>query len=365
MKSTRAAIILAVFFLGLGIFYLPNFFYGDSCGNFAIVRSLSNDGDLDLRNQQDTCEGSWSGMVSQGRNGEWYSVHEMLFPVIVTPLFKLIGTFGIELGTIFITIGALFALLQFSTRFSTHLSATIAAFVLVICEPIRSVPFAFSNDLFAGCCLVWVLSLLSGRRYFIGGMVWTVAFIGRMHVVVSIFSFLLYILYQKEDGLRGTTRPVKNLFLFVLGIAASMPLYLAQNYLLFGNMLYSTYSQQLHLVQNVYTVSPALHFFELPSISRISFLLFNYRDGIALSQPFFIFVWWFGGVMIWRVDKAFMLCSIGGLLSYLLFYSCYSDLHSPGRYFLFFHFLTMIPLAVALQRYILDFICKAPPNSQL
>lgn len=318
---------------------LSTIFYGDACGNYLVLESLKIDEDLDLRNQRDLCAGSAQDMFALGKSGEWYSVHELGWPVLAYPAFRFLGIAGIILLNSLVLMISLRAIAEVCNFHSSTTGRIVATLMVAATTPILFSAATFGTDMPGAALLATATYLILTNRPILAGLVWGAIFLVRVHLVLSLPALL--ILFVSNTGIR-----LSSVLRFAAGALLPFLAFLAQNYILFGNALEFSYQRSIHDETGAGELLRNVSIMELPSISRMWNLLFAPEHGVFRAQLIFLPTWLFGLPVLAKKSKALASFSLIGFATFLVFYSCFPGEHVASRYFTFFMMWTMLPLSV-------------------
>jgi len=348
-----------IIILGLFLAFLwqpHSLYYGDSCTNLLIVNAVSKYGTLDLHEVRHLCAGSAAGQFSLGARGEWYSVHEIVWPILATPFYMVFGDFGVLvfniLGMLFIARSAYLILLTFCSDFA----ARLAVVVVFLTPPVVTAPLNFGSDWPGVVILMAVFRVLLRQRYFLSGLIGGAVLLVRIHGVLAFPAFAVF-LVMNIGRLSGLGRAMCLLFMGMLpGILA----FAVQNHLLYDDLFTFSYQRRL---ENEYDGSSLVRhtaLLTMPDLSRVYKLTFDSNLGLFSGQIYFLPVWIVG---IWLMCKAKLFKYVAMILTsfftYIGFYACYPDLVGPVRYFSFIVVLGALPLGIFLQSIIPRALAKS------
>ena len=321
-------------------------YYGDSCSNLLIVNALSSYATLDLHEVRHLCGGSAQGQFSLGASGQWYSVHEMMWPVLATPFYVIIGDFGILLFNILgMVLIARFTYLLLLMLYSAE-AASLAVSIVILTPPALTGPLSFGSDWPGVVVLMGTLFCLVRGHYLLCGLIGGLILLVRIHGIIAFPAFAVFILLTFR-GFRSFRKPLS---LVVLGLLPGTIGFVVQNYLLYNDPLIFSYERRLENEFDAMSLIRHSDFISRPTIERVIKLLCDLRYGLFCAQVYFVPVWVFGTIAMIRQGITTLTAILFfTLTSYIAFYSCFPELVEPIRYFNYIIVLSAFPLGALLQ----------------
>lgn len=355
MLKARLFLVIIAIVLVISAANFHNFYNNDACGNLATADSLSKDLDLDLRNQTELCGNSWNGAISLGVHNEWFSVHEIALPVLTFPIYAIGGAQALLVFNLCLLAVAFYTLSSINSGMISPTVSIITALAIFTSQPLRSLAISYSNDFFAASLLVLATYFIWNDKKYLGGIIWGIAFISRIHVFIHFPAFLLFCVFLAKKS-KWEIKPVlRSVISFTLGICTTLPVFFLQNILLFGSPLVTSYHRRINFTPEGYHLDSPADSIISPNISQLFHILFNADDGLFFVQFFFLISWIIGSFLLVGRHKAILILTSTGLVVSCLFYSAYPDLHYPARYFLFYFYITFIPLSLIVDKLVTHF----------
>ena len=343
---THEILILIAFFAAYA--FRPEYlYYGDSCTNFLILNSLSKFGTLDLHPVRALCKGMAGGMFSLGSAGQWYSVHEIAWPILTTPYYMLLGNFGVFLFNVFGVLIILRCVFNIACTISSKTAAKIATAIVGMSPPVVFAATTFGSDWPGVLILAITLNQLIKVNYLLGGLSFGLIFLFRIHGVLILPALLIFIFLSTKKF----SEAKKLLLYFLLGMLPGVLIFFLQNYLLFNDPFIISYQRRLEDEYNPLSMITHSSLLEIPSLERFYKLISSPETGLVFQQIYFLPVWICG--ILAMCNKGlynYVALLLTGIATYTIFYSCYPSLENPVRYFNLFIVLTAILLAVMLDR---------------
>lgn len=347
----KGAVKVHHYFYLLFMIYVVTFGYnssslyeGDACTNYLVARSLTEDLDLDLRNQREFCEGSANGMFSLGVDKSLYSVHEVGWAIIATLGYILLGHFGVGLTYILLLTLALWYLYKTLETMCSSRTALLSIFCIALTPPVIHSSYSFGNDWPGGVFILLALCALYHQKAFVTGLLLGSLFFIRLHGILIFPAFFILAAWRLNF-------PSKKPFLcFIAGVIILFLLFLFQNQILYGDPFLISYQLRVEDEFNVHSIIRHTDIFELPSMTRLLILLFDPMKGVLISQIYFIPLWILGLITFIKEQKDLFYFFILGFATYTIVYTSYPDLHWPGRYFAFFYLFSAFPFGLTMNR---------------
>ncbi len=213
--------------------------FGDIPYYILTVRSLVEDRDLDLRNQLHANEALLSDSIGLGKDGEWYSTHPVLMPVVSIPFYLLFGINGFLLFNVAVLVGIVIVMFRLAGLYATAWTSFAAALVFAFLTQIRVTVYNFSPDTFSTLVALLAILYLLKEKTFAAGVLWGLALLSRTTNIVpylAVFPFL----WTGRTPLKGTLR-------FMAGSVPFLVLFLCMNRVQYGGFFTLSYSRLMML----------------------------------------------------------------------------------------------------------------------
>jgi hypothetical protein len=325
------------------------------------VMSIVDDGDLDLRNQLKNDPSQAADQTSQGKDGEWYPLHEILLPVVTVPFYALFGINGCLifnlLVSILLMISIYFLCLRHVDRNCAFAATTLTAFATLFLP----YTYSYSLDVFSTLLLILAYwSAVSGRLV-LSGFVWALAIYSRLPNVVTLAGLVPFLFMAGSSA--GRTNAAPSNPLARLGRAAplleafvgALPVglcFLAMNRFMYGSFLTVSYDRWQHFVNGQAVVGSQRDAFGCSLIDGLRSSLADPKSGILIGAPLLLVAIAFGAAVFWRKapNEVILTTLLSGGLILLFAKYCYSFPGSPGnRYLMPVVALAAIPLSMAIE----------------
>lgn len=355
-KHTVAAFLalcstLIIFSYVLRIYQPHTYAHADIGWQMLTVQSLAEDGDLDFKNQLNNDFRETQGQASLGKNGEWFSLHEILMPILALPFWKLLGVDGCLIFNILIAIATTIVTYYLSLNYASIYSSFVAALLTLSSSLLLVYSYSFSGDLFGAFLFLLSYYQLTNKRFLSSGFFWGLAVLARMLNVFTFPAMFIGILLLTKKESKTSPALIK----FLLAGVPAFLFFCIANYQMFGHPLKSAYQSWLIFDDQGNALIKAYSFFPTKDLFKTFFdILFNRQTGLFISSPllFLAFGLCFSGKKITAQAIIFILIS----LSFLLFATiyCATEFGYPGaygnRYLISVSLLSAVPLAIVLDR---------------
>lgn len=343
--------ILIIFAYVLRIYKPHTYAHADIGWQMLTVQSLAEDGDLDFKNQLNNDFRETQGQASLGKNGEWFSLHEILMPILAVPFWKLLGVDGCLIFNILIAIATTVVIYYLSLNYASVSSGFFAAVMTLSTSLLLAYSYSFSGDLFGAFLFLLAYYQLINKRFLSSGFFWGLAVIGR---TLNVFTFpamiVGIILLAKKDS---KIFPALTKF-SMAGIPAFL-FFCITNYQMFGHPLKTAYQHWLIFDDQGNALIKAYNFYPTKDLFRTFFdILFNHQTGLFIGSPLLLLAFGlcFSGKKITVDVLIFILISLTFILFATIY--CATEFGYPGvfgnRYLMSVSLLSAIPLAVVLDR---------------
>lgn len=211
--------------------------FGDIPFYIGTVKSLLEDGDLDLKNQMNGDITKIQDSIGLGTNGEWYSTHPVVMPIAAIPFFIFFDMTGFLVFNVLVCVGIVLLIFRISRLYVPDWVAFVTALVFAFTTQIMVTLYNFSPDAFSTLVsLIGILFVLQ-ERPLAGGVFWGLAILSRTTNVIPCAAAFLYVIRGK--------RPVAAGAKFVAGSVPFVLIFLAMNWAQYGHPLTLSYSRCL------------------------------------------------------------------------------------------------------------------------
>lgn len=312
-----------------------------------VVQSLAHDGDLDLRNQLHYAVAEASDQCSLGANGEWFSVHEWLMPLLTVPFYTLWDVNGCLIFNLTVaTVSAILAY-RLAMRCGSPPAAFAATIVVVFGSMLRDYSYGYSLDVFATLVLLAATLPLLAKDYFLGGLFVGLAVLGRLHLAAVVPIALLLALLARGWRAKGAA-----LLALAAGGALPLAVLLYANAEMYGSPFTVAYERWL-VPENegLALVNQRQVLFTTPLFSGVAEMLFSRETGFLFGAPFAPIAL-LGLGRLWNRRREDCVFVVGAALALLALYSMAAGGLHPGqgnRYLLPVSLLLVLPLAELIR----------------
>jgi hypothetical protein len=309
------------------------------------VRSLLDDGDLDLRNNLGPSGARLQGSAAMGRNGEWYPKHPILLPLLSLPFAALAGDLGLLAFNV-VQVSALVLLLWCAVRRHTPTTATwIVTLWFAFGTLLRPFTYNYSPDVLSTLLVVSAYLAVAGRRPMAMGFLAGLAICAKLPnaiVVAPLFAWAA-VTFPRYDILRAALT-------FTIPLLALGWLHASW----FGSPLVTPYDRVIEDPRVSLTAIEASHrtFFDVPFWRGLWTQLTHRQLGLLVSAPAVVLALP-GLVLLWRRTRIETLVLTAVIIAQITFYARYRlwDQTTHGHRFLLTAIvLAAVPAGAALAR---------------
>jgi hypothetical protein len=329
---------------------------GDPKAAVTAVRSLVEDGDLDLKNQLGGVAAFAEDQVALGARGEWYPVHDNLMHFAAAPFYFLFG----QKGCLIFNFAAALLLSFFIYRILLRLIEPPYAFVAALLSGINPVLMAsvnsFTYDVFGALVLIASYWLITTGQIRAAGFCWGLTFFARLPNVISAPGFALFLLIESftknKQFPAHKKRLISNLWSFSLGAGLPCLFFLLANRYMFGSFFETSYDHWVKDLTKEVQTSSQRQMFNAEQLKNLPRVLFDPKEGIVLQAALLMFLSCCGALSLWKKSTAHFALIYAMLAMFLLLYSVYEGtVFEPSRHFIPVFSLLAVPCAFALKRW--------------
>ncbi|MFH2002580.1 MAG: glycosyltransferase family 39 protein [Planctomycetota bacterium] len=216
--------------------------FGDIPFYIGTVQSLVEDGDLDLRNQMNNDLTRIQDSIGVGVNGEWYSTHPVLMPIVSIPFYIFFGMNGFLVFNLFVCMGMVQLIYRLCRLFAPEWAAFVTALVFAFATQIMVTLYNFSPDAFSTLLTLTGIYHVLRERPLAGGVFWGLAILSRITNVVPYAAVFLYLWTGRRRGI-ATLK-------FLAGSVPFLLVFLGMNWAQYGDPLALSYSRVLANTEN-------------------------------------------------------------------------------------------------------------------
>jgi len=365
-KSNCVLMLFICLFLGYGAHavyeYKPyTYTYADPGWMVSTVMSLVEDRDLDLRNQLHNDPNQAADQTSQGKNGQWYPLHEYLMPVFTIPFYLIFGIDGCLIFNVFISIVLMMTLFNLCARHVDYGSAFAATVLTAFATLFLNYTYSYSLDVFSAFLLVIAYWCAVTGRYGLAGFVWGLAIFARLPNLITLVGLIPFLLL--EGGSARQTGPRESLVLrclkrfrpLFLSFAGGLPVALCilfSNWMMFGSPFVTSYDRWQHFVSGRAVISSQRGALACSLMNSLPAVLLDPKSGLLIGGPILIIVAAFGIRLFWKKARNEMILYSLISIALLILFSkyCYAVPAGPGnRYLMPIVALGTIPLSLVLD----------------
>jgi hypothetical protein len=365
-KSRCALILFICLFLVYGAHvvyeYKPHTYaYADPGWMVSTVMSMVEDHDLDLRNQLQNDPNQAADQTSQGKDGQWYPLHEFLMPVFTVPFYLIFGIDGCLIFNVFISIALMIALFNLCARHVDYASAFAATVLTAFATLFLNYTYSYSLDVFGTLLLILAYWCAVTGRFSLAGFVWGLAIFARLPNIVTLAGFLPFLLLEGNSATHTVVNRSKAAWRFIKirpvllsfagGLPAAFCIFLS-NWLMFGSPLVTSYDRWQHFVNGKAIISSQSGALCCSLIDRLQAVLLDPKSGLLIGGPIIILVVAFGIRLFWQKARNEMILSFLVSIALLVLVSkyCHANPGAPGnRYLMPVVALCTIPLSLVLD----------------
>ena len=326
------------------------------------VMSITEDGDLDLRNQLENNPINTAYQTSLGKNGQWYPLHEFVMPVLTVPFYLAFGILGCLIFNIVISILLMIILFELCARHVAHIYAFIATILTAFTTLFLNYTYSYSLDVFSAFMLIFAYLALVKRRFMISGLIWGLAVYARLPNAVTIIAFILYI-FLEANAVKGKN-PAMSVLRTYAGrmnpvlrfLAGGLPVaicFFLTNWLMFGSPITTSYDRWQHFIDGQVVITQQSSAFSCSMLENLPQVLLAQKSGLVIGAPLIIVAVAFGMGKFWLKarNEAIMMVLTSVTLIALFSKYCNAFPGEPGnRYLMPIVALCAIPLAFAVRQ---------------
>lgn len=319
---------------------VPLFFVGDGLQYRAAVRSILDDGDLDLRNNLAETGARLEGSAAMGRGGEWYPKHPVLMPILSAPFYAVGGDLGLLAFNV-LQVSALVVLLWLAVR--RHASETVTWAVTLwfaFGTILRPFAYGYSPDVLSTLLVVGGYLAIADHRAVLAGLLLGTALWAKLPNVVVVVPLLAW----------GTVQlPRRDLVRTMLTIALPVLALGALHAYFFGDPFVTPYDR---VIENPHTSSTAIEashrtFFDVPFGQGLWRALTDRQIGLIVPAPPVLLAP-FGLLLLWRRAKVETLALAAILVGQIAFFAPYRMFEK--RFLLTAVVLSAVPVSAVIER---------------
>ncbi|HMO17690.1 MAG TPA: hypothetical protein PKA63_05715 [Oligoflexia bacterium] len=342
---------LIIFFNNLSRYEPYTYSYADPGWMMLTTISIAEDFDLDLRNQLDNNPARTGGQISIGKNGEWYPLHEPLLSFIGVPLYLLIGLNGTLLTNILLSLLISVLTFMLCAKYFSYLASVTGTVLTISTSLLLYYSYSFSVDVLGACLSLWAIVLLSDKKNYFAGIVYSFAVLGRNLNAVLLPAYLIFIAINNPKG-----KKLVPLFSFLIsGIPAALVLAIT-NYVQFGSPFSLAWNSWVVFDENANSLISENHSFGRSIIDGLQILLLSPRQGIFTGMPLLPFGLLLGCPFLIKKTPQLFYFFLASFIALTLLFIPYESF--PGeqgnRYFIMLAPLSAAFLAAAFDRMLLN-----------
>ncbi len=337
--------------------------YADPGWMVSTVMSIVADHDLDLRNQLRNAPEQAADQTSQGKNGQWYPLHEILMPVLTVPFYLLFGINGCLVFNVLISVLLMVVLFYLCARHVDLASAFAATILTAFATLFLDYAYSYSLDVFSAFVLVLAYWCAVSRRFVLTGFVWGLAVFSRLSNVVTLagaipFLFLAGASWRRKEEVTSAVHFADRVRPLLLSAVGGLPVgvcILAVNWMMFGSPFVTSYDRWQHFVQGRPVISSQRDAFSCSLVDRLPKVLADPQSGLLIGAPLILVALALGGRLFWNKARHEAIMSSLISLALLVLFSKYCHTYPgvPGnRYLMPIVALCSIPLSLALQSWL-------------
>ena len=296
--------------------YQPlTFLVGDGPYYALTAVSLLYDHDLDLSNQLRGGLEVHGPQIALGRHGEILPKHPLLLPCLALPFLALFGTSGFLLFNLLVLATLAATMTRLALLYAPPRAAAAGALVLLFGTFACAYAYNLSPDLLATLLVtLGCTDLLRGRDSRAGG------FLGAVVLAKVFLIVLLPIAVAGALARRGARGGLR----LAAGAALPLLLFAAQNAILFGSPLVTSYDRNVRIESGRAIETSHRSQFDNPLLAGLRGELFDLRHGLLPTAPALLLA--IPGLVLLhrrRSPDALLLAGMGALL--LLLTATYRD----------------------------------------
>ncbi len=336
--------------------------YGDPGWMVSTVISIVDDRDLDLRNQLKNNPDQAADQTSQGKDGQWYPLHEILMPFLTVPFYLVFGINGCLVFNVLVSILLMISIYYLCARHVDYLCAFAATILTAFTTLFLDYTYCYSLDVFGTLLLLLAYWCAVSGKFILTGLVWGLAIFSRLANVVTLAGVIPFLVLvgasgRREEGATPVVHLAHRVRPLLLSVAGGLPVglcILAANWTMFGSPFATSYDRWQHFVQGKPVISSQRGAFSCSFIDRLPKVLADPQSGLLIGGPLILVAIAFGSCLFW--NKARHEAVMSGLISIalLVFFTKYCNAApgAPGnRYLMPIVALSSIPLSIALNKW--------------
>ena len=319
---------------------VPLFFVGDGLQYRAAVRSMLEDGDLDLRNNLSETGARLEGSAALGQGGEWYPKHPVLMPIVSAPFYAIGGDLGLLAFNV-LQVAALVLLLWLAVR--RHVSETVTWAVTLwfaFGSVLRPYAYGYSPDVLSTLLVVGGYLAIADHRAALAGLLLGVAMWAKLPNVVVVVPLLAWA--AVELSRRDLVRTAVTFALPVLALGALHAYF-------FGDPFTTPYDRVIEDPRVSLTAIEASHrtFFDVPFWQGLRHAILDRQIGLLVpASPVLLAP--FGLPLLWRRSKAETLVLAAIVFGQIAFFAPYRMVEK--RFLLTAVVLAAVPVGAVIAR---------------
>lgn len=327
----------------------------------SVVMSIVEDHDLDLRNQLRNDPSQAADQTSQGKNGEWYPLHEILMPVLTVPFYLAFGIYGCLIFNVLVLILFMLLVFRLCARHVDRHTAFTATVLTAFPTLFLNFAYSYSVDVFSAFLLVLAYWCAVENRALLAGFVWGLAVYSRLANAVTIVGFGFYFLLSANPPVNaekpGSARRLflnrgYSLFVYLAGGLPVGVCFLFTNWAMFGSPMTTSYDRWQHFVDGRAVVTSQRGAFSCPLLERLLTALTNPQSGLLIGAPLLILAVAFGARIFWKRARNEAVLQVLVFISLVVLFSKYCNAvpGSGNRYLMPVVALSAIPLSLAVEQ---------------
>ncbi len=325
------------------------------------VISIVQDRDLNLKNQLNNDPFQAADQTAQGKNGEWYPLHEFLMPVLTVPFFLAFGINGCLIFNALISILFMVVVFRLCQRHADSHSAFTSTVLTAFASLFLTYTYSYSGDVFGAFLLILAYWCAVEHHFLLTGFVWGLAVYSRLANAVTILAFLPYLCLvgisaESSHSAKLFQRILKSLLHPLLRyLGGGLPvaiLFLLTNWTMFGSPVTTSYDRWQHFVNGSPVIYSQRSAFSCSWIQRLPEVLADPQSGLFMGAPLLLLAIAFGVRGFWQRARNEAIFQALIWVSLLILFSKYCNA-VPGtmgnRYLMPLVALSAVPLAIAIK----------------
>jgi|GEM_PF-2678452 len=186
----------------------------------------------------------WQDKFSLGRDGKLYQTHALFMSVTAAPFYGLFGYAGFLFYNQALVWLCLWSFYKLAQQIGGTRAAVRSVFALCCLSPILLWSFGFSYDVLLTALLLFG-TMLTARSPFFGSFIYQLSvFIRPSEILFLPILFATWFFKSKSR--------VKYAIKFILGVSLASAMFLAQNWLLWGDALATSHARRINYVNGVH-----------------------------------------------------------------------------------------------------------------